>query len=174
MRDETRKAFSPSVIFFHQTPFRRVSILRVSHTRAHAHIRTHTVAFRVIRALQRLIAPLPIICSWLYGVPRNKRPAMLHYRSRTFCDIVQGQRRRGPGLRDRPVVEGEKGMLLYVVDINGYTLPPPRGINATITYRHNARLTVRLRVHRPAHCASLLYMRNIIALSLLMILRSSV
>lgn len=67
----------------------------------------------------------------------NGRPCYIIGAGRpAFRDIVQGQRRRGSELRDRPVVEGEKGMLLYVVDINGYARP--RGINATVTYRHNA------------------------------------
>ena len=89
----------------------RASILRESHTCAYVHIRMHTVVFRVIRALQRLIASLPIIRSALDSMAClviNGRPCYIIGVGRpAFRDIVQGQRREDGA--SSPCRRGEKG-----------------------------------------------------------------
>lgn len=87
---------------------------------------------RIIRALHSAIASLPIICSALDSI------AYLVINGQPCCIIGSGR----PAFRN--IVRGPwvalssrgKGMTLDAVDVNGYTRYG--GVNATVTYRHNA------------------------------------
>jgi len=108
--------------------------------------RAHTVAFRVIRALQRLVASLPIICSALDSMAClviNGRPCYIIGAERpAFRDIVQGRREFAPSSRG-------KGMTLDVVDINGYGSPPWHKRDRHVSSQ--CRLAVHSRVYYRAH-----------------------
>jgi len=83
------------------------------------------------------------LCSWLYGVPRNKRPTMLHYRSRASSIPWYCARAAARGRGELALSSRGKGMTLDVVDINGYV--HPHGINATVSSQ--CRLVVQCRVY---------------------------
>lgn len=110
----------------------------------------HVQAWRNMYAFRRLssFSANYIPCSWLYSIPRNKWPAMLHVIGTgrpTFRDIVQG-RRGGGWLRCR---QGEKGWPWMWSTLM-----------ATLAPWHKRDRHVSSQCSQPVHCTIPLYARQ--------------